>query len=149
MVRPFWFLVAGMVLLYVFALIALPAHRRRHATGYLPRHPQGILPGETRHMLYEHFADSAQPVFYMFGVSWCPHCISAKPEFEALKSIPTISERVQIRYVDAEAEKAATQGFEIGGYPTFYLVNGSQKIKYSGPREQAGFAAFLKQQLGA
>lgn len=143
MVRPFWFLVAGMVLLYIFALIALPA---RHAMGY---RPQGILPGETRHMLYERFADSAQPVFYMFGVSWCPHCISAKPEFEALASIPTISEKVQIRYVDAEAEKAATKGFEITGYPTFYLVNGSQKIKYSGSRDQTGFVAFLKQQLGA
>lgn len=146
--RPFWFLVAGMVLLYIFALVALPAHRRRHATGYRP-HPQGILPGETRHMLYEGFADTPVPVFYMFGVSWCPHCVSAKPEFEALASIPTISEKVQIRYVDAEAEKAATQGFEIQGYPTFYLVNGSQKIKYSGSRDQAGFVSFLKQQLGA
>jgi thiol-disulfide isomerase/thioredoxin len=147
MIRPFWFLVAGMVFLYVFALIALPA-RRRHATGLLPRRPNGILSGETRHMLYESFAGS-QPVFYMFGVSWCPHCVSAKPEFESLKSIPTISERVQIRYVDAEAEKAATQGFEIQGYPTFYLVQGSQKIKYSGSRDQAGFAEFLKKQIGA
>ena len=143
--RPFWFLVAGMILLYIFALIALPAGRR-HATGYRPR-PQGILPGETRHMLYEGFSDL--PVFYMFGVSWCPHCVSAKPEFEALTSIPTISEKVQIRYVDAEAEKAATQGFEIQGYPTFYLVRGSQKIKYSGSRDKAGFVAFLKQQIGA
>jgi thioredoxin-like negative regulator of GroEL len=149
MIRPFWLLVAGMVLLYIFAVIALPANRRRHATGLIPRSPQGILPGETRHMLYENFADSAQPVFYMFGVSWCPHCISTKPEFEALTSIPTISERVQIRYVDAEAEKAATQGFDIQGYPTFYLVQGSQKIKYSGPREQAAFVDFLQKQIGA
>jgi thioredoxin-like negative regulator of GroEL len=50
--------------------------------------------------------------------------------------------------VNPEKDKAAAAGFEIDGYPTFYLEKDGQKIKYSGPRNVDGFRQFLQQQLG-
>jgi thioredoxin-like negative regulator of GroEL len=81
----------------------------------------------------------------MFGVDWCPHCTAAKPEFEKLKA--TIGDRVNVQYVNPEKDAAAATGFQIDGYPTFYLVRGAQKQKYSGGRKQADFEAWLHNEL--
>jgi thiol-disulfide isomerase/thioredoxin len=135
-VKPYWFFVAGLVLLYVFAVAT---RRSTHLLG----------PGGTRYLApIEGFDTGAK--FFMFGVDWCPHCVKAKPLFESLGSTVTIGDQaVALQYVNPENDKAAAEGFQIDGYPTFYLVKGSQKIKYQGPRSAEGFHAFLSQQLGA
>jgi thioredoxin-like negative regulator of GroEL len=58
-------------------------------------------------------------------------------------------QEVALRVVNPEKDKAAAEGFEIDGYPTFYLEKDGQKVKYSGPRTLDGFRQFLQQQLGA
>lgn len=148
-VQPYWFLVAGLIVLYLFALLFLswrPAGRGRRSSWWFgPGGTQQHLlgPGGTRQMFYEGFED--KPIFKMFGVEWCPHCVRAKPEFEKLKE--TIGDRVNVVYVNPEKDKAAASGFEIDGYPTFYLVQGGQKRKYSGGRKHADFESWLRAEL--
>jgi thiol-disulfide isomerase/thioredoxin len=148
-IKPFWFFIAGLALLYLFTLVAMPAHRRRHGwspypgPAPTPYAPQMLGPGGTRHLLYEPFASSST-IFTMFGVDWCPHCVSAKPIVEKLKASMTNAD-VDVRVVNPEKEPQAAEGFQIDGYPTFYLEKAGQKTKYSGPRTVEGMKAFLQQ----
>jgi thiol-disulfide isomerase/thioredoxin len=150
-VRPYWYLVAGLIVLYLFALMFVswrPSSRGgRLGPGGTQQHLLG--PGGTQQMFYggytEGFADSSTPTFYMFGVDWCPHCVSAKPEFEKLKA--TIGDRVNAVFVNPEKDAAAASGFQIDGYPTFYLVQNGQKRKYSGGRKHADFESWLRTEL--
>ena len=104
--------------------------------------------------LYERFVSGmggAAPgnTFTMFGVDWCGHCKTAKPEFESLGSTMTIGGKdVALRFVNPETNPDAAKGYEIGGYPTFYLDTPQGRTKYSGARNAAGFRSFLTQQLG-
>jgi len=86
--------------------------------------------------------------FIMFGVDWCPHCVSTKPKFEELGSSKTIGNfEVEFKYVNPEKDNDAAQGYEIEGYPTFYLEKEGKKIKYMGPRDSDSFLSFLKTEL--
>jgi thiol-disulfide isomerase/thioredoxin len=157
-VKPFWYFIAGMLILYLFALLVIPRESRRRGRHWSPRPaPQHLLgPGGTQRMYggYESFGTiegfDTGSKFFMFGVDWCPHCRSAKPEFQALGTTKTIGgQNVTMQYVDPEKETEAAKGFEISGYPTFYLVHQGQKHRYQGPRTKAGFEQFLSEQLSA
>lgn len=146
-IKPYWFIIAGLILLYIFTLIVMPRrHHRLHP--YAPSAYPWLGPGGTRHLLggIEGFDTGAK--FYMFGVDWCPHCVAAKPIFEGLGSTLTIGGKsVALQYVNPEKDAQAAAGFEIEGYPTFYLEKDGQKMKYSGPRTADGFRQFLQQNL--
>lgn len=165
-VRPYWFLVAGLVLLYIFVLafVEIP-RRRRHATGLLPIDPAPQLgPGGTRRLLgpggtqglygAEGFMGSSSsssdtPTFYMVGVDWCPHCVKAKPIFQALGPKVTIAGRdVALQYLDGEKDKSRLP-CEVGGFPTFCFLHRGRAQRYQGPRTAEGFQQFLTEQLQA
>jgi len=124
--KPYWFFIAGIVL-----LTAVVAYSSRTGT-------RELLP-------YEGF-ESSGPVFYMFGVDWCPHCTSTKPEFLALGATKTIGGKsVAMKYVNPETDPETAEGFAIEGYPTLYLVQpNGQKVKYQGQRTTDGFLSFLQ-----
>jgi len=140
--KPYWVLVAGFVVILLFVAVVV-AQRPR------------TLPGS------EGFANATNTEFIMFGVPWCPHCTSAKPQFEALGSgssgssgssgpgsIVTIGERtVSVRYINPEQDPTAAANYQIDGYPTFYLVKDGQALKYPGARTTAGFHQFLLENL--
>ena len=154
--KNYWVFVAGAVLLAVFVLLVAMGSRRHRSGGWNPwfPNPRPYDPHATGYNpalkpLYEMFS-SQNPVFTMFGVDWCPHCVAAKPKFESLGSTVTIDgQAIDLVYVNPEEDKQATVGYELSGYPTFYLTKGSQKIKYQGPRTAEGFQAFLKKELSA
>ena len=86
--------------------------------------------------------------FTMFGVDWCPHCVSTKPEFEALGSTQTIGDTsVACRVVNPEKEPEAAKGYQIDGYPTMVLEVGGKQVKYQGPRNKAGVLQFLQENV--
>ncbi len=101
---------------------------------------------------YEGFeSKGADYEFVMYGVDWCPHCVSAKPEFEALGSTKTIGgATVKCVVVNPEKEPAKVRG-KVEGYPTIHLYDaqGTLVEEYSGPRTKAGFEAFLNQKVKA
>ena len=150
-VRPYWFLVAGLVLLYIFVLafVEIP-RRRRHATGLLPIDPAPQLgPGGTRRLWgAEGFADGGDtPTFYMVGVDGCPHCVKAKPIFQALGPKVTIGGRdVALQYLDGEKDKSRLP-CEVDGFPTFCFLHRGRAQRYQGPRSAEGFQQFLTEQL--
>jgi thiol-disulfide isomerase/thioredoxin len=97
----------------------------------------------------EGFADSAYKMV-MYGVDWCPHCVRAKPEFEALGSTMTIGgKEVSLEVVDPEKEPAKAAGKKIAGYPTIQLQDGNGVLvkEYSGPRETSEFRKFLEENV--
>lgn len=99
-------------------------------------------------MFYEGFAGGSDATFTMFGVDWCPHCVSAKPLFESIGSTTTIGGKtVSLRVVNPEKDRASASGYEIDGYPTFYFEKDEQRQKYQGPRTKDGFLQFLQQQM--
>lgn len=100
--------------------------------------------------VHEGFADGGNYKMVMYGVDWCPHCVSAKPIFEGLGSTQTIGGKVvEFAVVNPEKDKAAAEGKNISGYPTFHLYNpdGSLKEEYEGPRTKDGILSFLKSKL--
>ena len=135
--KAHWMIVTGVVLLFLYMSMAGARSR--------------MLPGlDSRDKYYEFFAGGASK-FYMFGVDWCPHCKTAKPEFTGLGSTKTIGgQTVEMVYVNPENEPKLAEGFAIDGYPTFYLQTAAgNKLKYNGPRTTEGFQDFLNQQLSA
>ena len=129
----YWVLGAGVALVFLFVVVAqLPSNRL---------HPRwnGFV---------EAFESASKPTFTMFGVDWCPHCVSAKPLFESLGPTVTIGgQNVALRYINPEKDSAAAAGYVIEGFPTFYFENGGMKKKYSGPRTVDGFREFLEHSL--
>jgi glutaredoxin len=120
MVARYWILAAGVAIVLLFMV--------SNRSGFL----EAFTSGST---------------FTMFGVDWCPHCVSAKPIFESLGSTVTIGDQsVSLRYVNPEKDKDAA-GYEIDGFPTFYLEHAGRKTKYSGPRTADGFREFLASAL--
>ena len=126
--KSYWVFVAGFVVILLFVAMVVSRSNKQ-------------LPG------MESFGDSGCQ-FMMFGVPWCPHCVAAKPEFEKLGSTATIGGRgVSFVYVNPEEDPTAAKGYEIDGYPTFFLIKDGQRIKYSGARNQNGFQMFLQENL--
>ena len=88
--------------------------------------------------------------FVMYGVDWCPHCVSAKPKFAELGPKMTIDgKEVVCKIVNPEKEPNAVAGKKIEGYPTFHLYDSEGKLvkEYNGPREKSGFLKFLNETL--
>jgi len=84
--------------------------------------------------------------FDMYYVDWCPHCHSAKPEFEKLGAIQTIGgKKVACKAIDAEKNPDQVLS-KVSGYPTFQLYNAEGKLvqEYQGERNEAGFRSFLE-----
>lgn len=100
----------------------------------------------------EHFADGAEDKkykFVMYGVDWCPHCVSAKPEFAKLGSTKTIGGKVfEFQLVNPESEegKVLAEGKDIRGFPTFHLYDSKGHLvkEYEGGRNHAEFEKFLE-----
>ena len=87
--------------------------------------------------------------FNMYYVDWCPHCHSAKPEFEKLGATQTIGGKT-VRFEAIEAEKNPEKVLEkVSGYPAirFYDAEGTM-TEYSGERTHDGFQSFLQEKLG-
>ena len=123
--KSYWMFIAGLALLFAVAVYARSA---------------GL----------EGFVGSAskKAKCTMFGVEWCPHCVSAGPEFDALGSSMTIGDTaVTLQRVNPEKDPQAAKGYSIDGYPTIILETGGKQIKHSGPRTKDGFLQFLQQNL--
>jgi thiol-disulfide isomerase/thioredoxin len=88
--------------------------------------------------------------FVMFGVDWCPHCVKAKPEFQALGPKQTIAGRaVDLQVINPETEENPyKEKVKISGYPTVVLLDAAgNTTEYEGPRSTQGFQDFLAEKV--
>ena len=69
---------------------------------------------------------------YFFYTSWCPHCKTAFPVWNSLKTEKPIVKGITINYIEVDCEKEAdtAEKFAVDGYPTIKLVHGKQIIEY-------------------
>ena len=91
----------------------------------------------------------------MFSVDWCPHCKTAKPEWESLKQEyqgKTINGYVLI-FTDVnctnespEVEKLMNT-YKVEGYPTIKLLKDGQVIEYDAKPTKATLTQFLNSVL--
>ena len=88
--------------------------------------------------------------FVMFGVDWCPHCVKAKPEFQALGPTQTIGGKtVEMLAINPETDPNPYKDkVKIAGYPTVVLLDGAgNTTEYEGARSTQAFQDFLTSQM--
>lgn len=91
----------------------------------------------------------------LFYVDWCPHCKTAKPEWEAsMKDMDgkvINGYRVQFTEVNCTDESAEVQAmvekFNIEGYPTIKLIKGDQVIDFEAKPTKDTITQFLNTAL--
>lgn len=75
-----------------------------------------------------------EAVLYFFYTTWCPHCKTAKPEWQKLKSeyenTPVNNTNVIFREVDCDKEEEVAEQYNVEGYPTIKLIKDGQIIEY-------------------
>uniref|UniRef100_A0A6C0DTE2 Thioredoxin domain-containing protein n=1 Tax=viral metagenome TaxID=1070528 RepID=A0A6C0DTE2_9ZZZZ len=96
-----------------------------------------------------------QAELLLFSVDWCPHCKTAKPEWESLKQEyqgKTINGYVVI-FTDVnctnespEVEKLMNT-YKVEGYPTIKLLKDGQVIEYDAKPTKATLTQFLNSVL--
>jgi thiol-disulfide isomerase/thioredoxin len=86
-----------------------------------------------------------------FWVEWCPHCKTAKPEWDKLKAEYTnkkingynvIFTDIDCTKTTAEIEKQMSI-YNIEAYPTFKLIKGNQVIDFDAKPIKDTFVKFL------
>jgi len=159
-IKSYWVLVAGFIILLLFVMLIVSMARRPHwiNPGYRPGHyvPESgnwFGPGGIQRLfsVNEGFAAGANDAtFSMFAMPWCGHCKRASPIFKSMGPTVTIGgKEVALRHVDCEEDPGAAAGYDIQGYPTFYLDYAGKRTKYEGARDASSFQAFLEQNLSA
>ena len=96
-------------------------------------------------------SDDKTAEFKFFWVEWCPHCKTAKPEWDKLKAEYTnkqingynlIFTDIDCTKTTAEIEKQMDV-YNIEAYPTFKLIKGNQVIDFDAKPIKDTFVKFL------
>ena len=99
--------------------------------------------------------DQQQPVqksatMYFFYTNWCPHCKTAKPEWQALQSEVngTIKGKIIVfKSVDCDKDTALADKFKVEGYPTIKLVYDNKIYDYDAKPTKDTLIQFLNSVL--
>ena len=87
--------------------------------------------------------------FFMYYADWCPHCVSAKPEFKKLKDKQVINGKtIKMHMINAETQ--ADQVLEkVTGYPTLRLYDSKKALidEYGKERTFDGFMGYLETKI--
>ena len=93
--------------------------------------------------------DSAD--LYFFYTDWCPHCKTAKPEWNKLQtdigSDKVNGKTIHFIAVDCEKDPETAEKYKVEGYPTIKLVVGNQVIEYDAKPELDTLKQFLNVSL--
>ena len=84
----------------------------------------------------------------MYYTEWCPHCKSAKPEWNKLmnefngKNVN--GKKILITKIDCEKYPELAKKQNIEGYPTFKFVLDGSELEYTGGRSYLEFKRFIQ-----
>lgn len=90
---------------------------------------------------------SKEVELFFFYTEWCPHCKSAKPEWNKLKSEyenkGINNTTIIFKEVDCDKEEKVADEFNVEGYPTIKLVKDSEIIEYNAKPKYDTLVEFL------
>lgn len=96
----------------------------------------------------EGFAGSSKSVI-VCKADWCGHCKQAAPEFEKLMAASPLTlkdgTKVTVKVLDADRNKDEIKQYNVRGYPTILIGDGSNMTEYPGPRTYDGVFQFLNE----
>ena len=92
--------------------------------------------------------NNANADLYFFYTTWCPHCKTAKPEWEKFKETINTnghSSGVKINFIEVDCEKdtATAEKFNVAGYPTIKMIYNNKTVEYDAKPQQDTFQQFL------
>jgi thiol-disulfide isomerase/thioredoxin len=100
---------------------------------------------------FEGFTNTPKTVV-ICKAEWCGHCKQAAPEFEQLVNASPITltngNKVNVKMLDADADKSAISKYKIRGYPTILIMNGDSdqvEVEYPGERTYDSVIRFLNE----
>ena len=99
------------------------------------------------------FQNPNKNTFTMYYANWCPHCKTAKGEFDSLTKKGEMNvgnSSVTFRMVEQGEDKSGEmKAKNVKGFPTFLLATTDGKtIEYNGPRSTDAYLGFLNSSLG-
>ena len=135
-------LTIGVVVLLLFISYYLYSQWRKNGTEYNANRENGNA---------ETMNNNKQAELMLFYVDWCPHCKTAKPEWDNLKTAyenKTINGYTIIftehncTNENAEVEELMNK-YKIEGYPTIKLLKDNQIIEYDAKPTKSTMEQFL------
>jgi len=109
----------------------------------------------SRTVVYEHFQDGPKAnktaEIMLFSVDWCPHCKTAKPEWDQVKTEfqgKTINgHQILFKEINCTEESPENEKlmntYNIKGYPTVKLVKDGQVIEFDAKPTKSTLTQFL------
>jgi len=93
--------------------------------------------------------DSNEFILVDFYASWCPPCQRLAPEYaKAAATLAGKGSAIKLAKVDAEAEQALSERFEIEGFPTLKYFRSGEPIEYEGGRTEEEIVAWVERKAG-
>ena len=91
----------------------------------------------------------AGPSVVICKADWCGHCKKAAPEFQKLVDASPIAlpngTHATVKMLDADKDKEDIKKYNVRGYPSILIINGSDTTEYPGERTYDGVVDFLNQ----
>lgn len=92
-------------------------------------------------------SEGGEVELFFFFTSWCPHCKTARPEWEKIRDEyqdKTINNtKIIFKEVDCDKDEATAEEFKVEGYPTIKMVKGNQVIEYNAKPNYDNLLEFL------
>ena len=127
MIHLLWFIVIRLIIIIISILIILVIIRLRVDEGF----------------------QSGGTSIVICKADWCGHCKKAAPEFQKLASASPIAlsngKQATVKILDADQDKEEVKKYNVRGYPSILIVNGSDTTEYPGERTYDGVIEFLNQ----
>ena len=140
-IRPYFRLILIVFILIIFSVFGYIAYKK-YAVPLLKKNKFGDVANATRK------GNSAD--VYFFNVDWCPHCISAKPEWEKFEETHngkkingyTITTH-NVDCTDDIKSAAIIAKHDIKGYPTVKMtVDGGETVEFDSKMSSEGLTKF-------
>ena len=95
--------------------------------------------------------ERANPTIMYFYTTWCPHCKTARPEWDRLRNW-AIGRKINGRVlsfveVDCDQDKSTADEFDVDSYPTVKLVSGSRVVDFDAKPSFESLRDFVNSEL--